>query len=195
MIRLTIPLLSVIILAGLLTAQEIGPLPEGETVQPARQDLKIGVVNSEAIMQSYPEFRRAEEQLGREMESWQSERAGWETQMERMQKDIIDREKQIQTGQTSFSEQRKAGLQMVIDSLKIRYQEEISRQMSLEQERFNARRIELLAEVLEVVNQSIEDIGEEQDFDLILDASNGTIVYARNPEDITDILLRRLQDR
>jgi outer membrane protein len=159
------------------------------------QELKIGVVNSELVMQSYPEFQRAEEKLGREVEVWQGERAGWEKQMQAMQQDIIDRERKLQAGQTTFSENRKQELQAQIDSLKITYQQNIQEQMAAEQERYNQRRMELLAEVLEVVNKTIEEIGEAEGYDIILDGSNGTVVYAKEPNDITDILLNKLEKK
>ncbi|HHE47051.1 MAG TPA: OmpH family outer membrane protein [Bacteroidetes bacterium] len=159
------------------------------------QDLKIGVVNSELVMQTYPEFRRAEEQLNREVAGWQTDRAGWEAKMEALQEDISEREGKLQAGQTTFSEKRKRELQAQIDSMKVSYQQQFQAQMSAEQERFNKRRMELLSEVLEVVNGTIKELGEEQGYDLVLDGSNGTIVYAKNPDDITDELLRRLQDK
>jgi len=159
------------------------------------QELKIGVVNSELVMQSYPEFRRAEEQLGREVETWQRERTGWEKDIQAMQQDIIDRERKLQAGQTTFSEKRKQEMQVKIDSLKINYQQRLQEQMEMEQERFNQRRMELLAEVLEIVNKTIEEIGETEGYDLILDGSNGTIVYAREPNDITDILMHKLEKK
>ena len=159
------------------------------------QDFKIGVVNSELVMQSYPEFRRAEEQLGREVEAWQKERAGWETAMEALQENIIDRERRLEAGQTTFSDKRKKEMRSEIDSLRVAYQQSLQQQMTMEQEKFNQRRMELFAEVLEVVNQTIEEIGETQGYDLILDGANGTIVYAKEPNDITDELLRQLEDK
>jgi Skp family chaperone for outer membrane proteins len=67
--------------------------------------------------------------------------------------------------------------------------------MQSEQTKFNTRRAELLSEVFEEVNGVIEEIGEESDFQLIIDASNGSIVYAKDPEDLNDQLIKRLQDK
>ena len=66
-------------------------------------------------------------------------------------------------------------------------------QSAFEQERFTNRRAELLAEVFEEVNEVIVEMGETEGYDFIIDASNGTVVYAREPDDLNDQLLRRLQ--
>jgi len=186
--RFLFTIITIALVPALIQAQLPGP-------NPMPDKLKIGVVNSEMVMQAYPEFRRAEEQLGREVEGWRSERTNWEAQMEIMQKDLIEREKKLLTGQNIFSEKRKMELMMQLDSLKVTYQENLNRQVGMEQERFNQRRMELLAEVLETVNKSIEEIGEQQGFDLILDGANGNVVYARDPEDITDQLLNLLENK
>ena len=47
----------------------------------------------------------------------------------------------------------------------------------------------------EEVNQVIEEIGEESEFQIIIDAANGSIVYAKDPDDLNDQLIRRLQDK
>ena len=187
--RIIFPVLVTMLMAGWIGAQQMqGP------VLPAR-DLKIGVVNSEMVLQSYPEFRRAEEQLQREAQVWQSERAGWEADMERLGVEIKELEGRLMAGQNTFSEKKKINMHREIDSLMIDAQQRVNMQSAMEQERFQKRRAELMAGILEIVNESIEEIGKDNDFDFILDASNGTVVYARDPEDITDQLLRGLEDR
>ncbi len=158
------------------------------------QELKLGVVSSELIVQNFPRFQQAEEQLAREMQTWQNDRKAWEADMERLQKDIENREEQLRNGKM-FSEKRRAEMQMAIDSLTLDFNVRIQKQSTAEQERFAKRRAELLAEVFEVVNGVIEEIGNDSDYDFIIDASNGTVVYAKDPDDLNDELLRRLQDK
>ncbi|MBT3233399.1 MAG: OmpH family outer membrane protein [Calditrichaeota bacterium] len=158
------------------------------------QELKLGVVASELIVQNYPRFQQAEEQLSREMQTWQNDRKVWESDMERLQKEIENSEEQLRNGKM-FSEKKKVEMQMSIDSLRYDFQIRIQKQSTAEQERFTQRRAELLAEVFEVVNGVIEEIGTDSDYDFIIDASNGTVVYAKEPDDLNDELLRRLQDK
>ena len=157
--------------------------------------LKIGVVHSELLMRELPQFKAAEAQLGKEMEVWQKERAIWEKQMENLQKTITDQEAALRAGQTTFSDKKKSELQASIDSMRADFSERLDRQMQMEQERFNQRRAELISGVLEIINAAIEDLGEHNGYDLIIDSSNGTIVYARDPQDLNDALLRKLKDK
>lgn len=159
------------------------------------QEFKIGVINSEIIVENYSEFRQAEAQLGREVESMQSQRAAWEADMERLQKHVGGLENQLASGQNIFTTERKASLQMEIDSLKMDFSIRMNQQSVEEQEKFNRRRAELLAGVFEVVNKAIEEIGERDGYDFIIDSANGTVVYAKDPDDLTDELLQHLNSR
>jgi outer membrane protein len=157
--------------------------------------LRIGVVNSEALYQTYPEFRKIEEKLAQEAEGMQAGRQAWIADMEKRQGAIGEKETQLNAGASTFSEKRKKQLQGEIDSLKLDLQERYNTQVTSEQEKMQKRKAELLSGVLESVNKKIDALGEAEDYDLIIDAANGTIVYARNPEDLTDKLLRRLKEK
>lgn len=157
--------------------------------------LKIGVVNSEMLYQAYPQFRKMEEKLAREAEGWQAEREGWIQKMQKSEAAIEEKEKQLKAGANTFTEKKKQTMQSEIDSLKVDLQSRYTDQMTMEQERFQKRKAELLAGVLETVNKQIETLGEAEGYDLIIDAANGNIVYARDPEDLTDRLLRQLKDK
>jgi len=157
--------------------------------------MKIGVVNSELIYQAYPEFRKMEERLQREAEGWQAEREGWIAQMRKFEDIITDRENQLKAGANTFSDKKKTELQTQIDSLKLEMQIRYNQQATMEQERYAKRKSELLSGVLETVNKQIEAIGEAEGYDLIIDAANGTVVYARDPDDLTDKLLRKLKEK
>jgi outer membrane protein len=159
------------------------------------QNLKIGVVNSEALYQAYPEFRKIEEKLAKEAEGMQANRQVWISDMEKRQAGIVEKENQLKAGATTFADKRKVQLQNEIDSLKVNLQERYNEQVTTEQEKLQQRKAELLSGVLESVNKQIDALGEQEGYDLIIDASNGTIVYARDPEDLTDKLLRRLKEK
>ncbi len=161
----------------------------------ACQSLKIGVIHSELIVNSYPEFKKAEEQLAREAQQWEKDRAPWEADMERLKDEIMTRQEQLRAGENTFSDGRKAELQADIDSLQNDYDTRLQRQVNFEQERYARRRSELLQGVFEIVNKTIEELGEQNGYDLIIDTTNGTVVYARNPDDLNDQLLRMLQEK
>jgi len=157
--------------------------------------LKIGIINSELLYEQYPEFKKMEEKLQKEAEGWASERENWAKDMEKQQFIVVEKENQLKAGQTTFTEKKKQQLQTEIDSLKMGLSERYNRQLMFEQERLQRRKSELLGGVLEVVNKAIDEVGEAEDYDFIIDAANGSVIYAKNPEDISDKVLRRLKDK
>ncbi len=169
--------------------------PRHASAQLKPQSLKIGVVNSEALYQAYPEFRKIEEKLAKEAEGMEASRKVWISDMEKRQASIGEKENQLKAGATTFAAARKASLQNEIDSLKMNLQQRYNDQVTAEQEKLQTRKAELLSGVLEAVNKQIDGLGEQEGYDLIIDASNGTVVYARDPEDLTDKLLRRLKEK
>lgn len=158
------------------------------------QELKTGMVALEVIIQNYPRFREVDAQLQREMTTYQVERKTWESDMERLKKDIEKKEEYLRTGKM-LSDQRKSQLANELDSLTTDFQMRINKKSTEEQEYFANRRNVLLADVLEEVNEYIKQIGEENGFDLIFDATNGTVVYAKDPVDLNDQLLMKLQKK
>lgn len=158
------------------------------------QGLRIGIVASDLVLPSYKGYTAAEEQLSREMQGWQIERKTWEADMERLQNEIAGRETKF-TANKMLTPQGKAKEQALIDSLRFDFNQRLQSQAAKEQERFNQRRAELLASVFEEVNEEIRVMGEEEGYDLIIDASSGSVVYAKDPEDLNDQLLNRLQQK
>lgn len=158
------------------------------------QELKIGIVASELILPNYRGYKAAEQQLEREMQAWQAERKGWEADMERLQKEIKSREVRLSENKM-LTPQGKAKEQAAIDSMRVDFNRRLEKQAATEQERFAQRRTELLASVFEEVNEEIKTMGEESEYDLIIDASNGSVVYAKDPVDLNDQLLNRLQQK
>lgn len=161
----------------------------------AQEPIRIGTVNSELIVRGFPQFQVAEQQLGREVEQWRIERAAWEADMERLQATILEREGALQAGLNTFSDTKKARMRTEIDSLQADFYGRMQNQNALEQERLNRRRAELFGEVFETVNEVITEIGEDNNYDIIIDSANGTIVYAKEPDELTEQVLEALQGR
>jgi len=159
------------------------------------QELKIGKVNSEAIYQGYPRFRQAEDKLQREAKGWQTDRTKWEADMERLQNAILEKETSFKSGQAMFTDAKRKQALGEIDSLRTDFYTRTQQRQTYEQERYQRRRMELLQEVLEEVNLVITKLGETENYDFIVDAANGSIVYAKNPDELTEQVLHILQSQ
>ncbi len=156
--------------------------------------LRIGVVDTDVILQEHPQLLQgAEAQLANEVKQWEVARKPWEADMERLQADIIQRDGELKKGKM-LSESKRNLLQRQLDSLQADFQQRFQMQMAQDQERLQMRRAELLNEVFSSVREIVKEVGEAEDYDLIIDSA-GAVIYARDPEDVTDSVLRSLQDR
>lgn len=162
------------------------------TLSFAQDNLKIGVVNSEYIVGVYPKFREIEAQMNKEVENLKRDRVTWEKQMEKIQNLIMEQEGTLRAGATTFTEKRKMELMTSIDSLKQSFEYQVNERVAQDQEKLQNRKAELVSVVLEEVNEHIQVMGKERNYDIIFDSSNGTVVYAKDPDDLTELLLQKL---
>ena len=139
--------------------------------------LKIGVINSDKILDKYSGTRSAEEKLKAAMAKWQGE--------------IEKRENEIKALQNTLEKQRDLlsaeARKNLMDSLTQKYQE----YQKFAQEKQNdalEKRAEVLKPVLDTINTIIEKIAKDEYYDIIFDA-RGAVVYTSPKLDLTDRII------
>ena len=143
--------------------------------------LKIGYINSAEIVDKAPEAQDAQRQFEQEMQRIQGEIQQMETDFQAMLTAY-----QQQQG-TMSTEARQAREQ----ELGTQQQQYTQRANEMQQQLAN-RRAELVAPVMEKINQIIEEIRAEGNYSLIFDVAAGSIIAADESLDLTDEVLRRL---
>jgi outer membrane protein len=133
-------------------------------------DLKVGVVDFQAIFESYEGFSEAESIFNKDMETWQN-------QKQMMIDDLLE-------VRDNYEVQR---LMMTPETQKEKEAELAQLEAELyqfEQEKFGPsgeairRNQELSEPIYEKINEVVKTYAEEADYDLILDVS-GTIIYQK----------------
>lgn len=142
--------------------------------------LKIGFVNTERVFREAAPAKRAQQKLEKEFASRNSELAKVEKQGRDMQSDL-ERENVTMTEAARRDKERQ--LADVSRNFQ-RLQREI-------REDLNLRRNEELASVQERATRVINQIAEQEKFDLILQEA----VYASGRIDITDKVIKALSDK
>ncbi len=156
--------------------------------------IRTGYVDTEEILKQHPQLLQgAEARLSREVEQWAADRKPWEQYMEMLQADIIKREAELNKGKM-LSEAKRLDMQRKLDSLQTDFQQRFQAQLATDQERLQQRRSELLNEVFNEVREIVKEIGESEGYDIIIDTS-GAVVYVRDPEEVTDEVLRVLKNK
>jgi outer membrane protein len=161
------------LLAGL-----VFPLPS------LADDIKIGYIDSVRILAEYEVAEEAQQTLDKELKAWEEE-------AEQMHQDILAMANELESQRLMLSDEK----------LALRDQELKTRQA--EYERFVQsiwgqngqavqRNVELTSPIIEKINSALARIGEDEDFDLILDAANGTIAYGKATLDLTERVIEEL---
>jgi len=144
---------------------------------------KIGFVNMRTIFDQYSAKKEAETVFEREMEDLNRQ----VTEKEERIKALAD---SIESMRYVASEERIRAKQRNLESL----QQEYVRFMQEAEVTAAQRNEELTRPIEEAILQAAEEIGEKENFDLILDAGAGIVVYSKPEYDLTDQVLQKLEE-
>jgi outer membrane protein len=148
----------------------------------AQTNLKIGYIDSQAILDQDPSARTAQQQFESSLATYQSEvqQLGEDLQL------LID---QYEQQQAMLSDEAKANREEEIRLKQTQYQQRIA---ELEQQA-SVRQAELVEPVMERITAVIEDIRAEGSYSMIFDVAAQGIISADPALDLTAEVVRRLQ--
>lgn len=147
--------------------------------------LKLGYINSDAILVKYEGAKEAADKLNKEV-------AKWEQDAEKRQKDMKALKDQIEKQTLILSAERKKELEDSLQQKYIQYQQFVQEKFGQKGEAFSKNE-ELSKPIVEKINKIIERIAKEENYDFIFDARSGGIVYAVTKYDLTERVLELLK--
>ena len=142
---------------------------------PAAAELKIGYIDTVKIFSNFKETIEAEEIYKKEVEVWKKQAEEMEAELARMREEI-----------------QSQSLMLVFDQRMTEYQKYMQ-DIFGENGEAARRNKELTEPIVEKINGVIEKVAEEEGFTLVLDSSQGVLVYADKEIDITDMIIARLE--
>jgi outer membrane protein len=144
------------------------------------QSLKIGFVNTERVFREAAPAKKAQQALEREFAARNAELA-------RMEKQGRDLQAELERENVTMSETARRDKERQLADISRNFQR-VQREL---REDLNLRRNEALAAVQERATRVINQIAEQEKFDLILQEA----VFASGKIDITDKVIRALADK
>jgi Skp family chaperone for outer membrane proteins len=149
------------------------------------QDLKIAVVDIEALTLNSDEGKAVNDKVKKKYD----EISGV---MEKLQKDITDKENQIKTAGRAMSEAAKNNLTRDIDALKVSF----DRKNQDYQKEITDYQNDLLDPVANKAQAKLKSYIQEKNFSLVVDlsAEKGNVVWVNLGNDITLDLIKQLND-
>ena len=151
--------------------------------------LKIGYISSEEIFAKYKCAKDAEEKLKNELDNAEKEILADKS---RREKELMELNNTIEKQGAMLSQQAKKEL---IDSLRLKAQQSESQLQELykkKQDETLVRRTELLKPIEDTINRIIKKIAKNGNYDFVLDAVTGRILFAAPQYDLTDSVVALL---
>ncbi len=151
------------------------------------QSLKIGYINSDAIMDQLPEAQEAQRQLDEIVSEWQNELSQMQQTWQRKFEEY-DQRKLI------MSDQRRAEAERELMELDREIAEFRDRKFGQEGELFHLQE-ELIHPIQDRIFLVIQEIAEEEEYDYVFDQSGDILLmYANEQYDLTQRVLQRVID-
>ena len=151
---------------------------------PAAAEIKIGYIDTVKIFANFRETIEAEEVYKKEVDAWKKQAEDMETELGRIGEEI-------QSQSLMLSAEKLAEKKLVFDQ-KMKDYQKYMQDIFGETGEAARRNKELTEPIVEMINGVIEKVAEEEGFTLVLDSSQGVIVYADKEIDITDMIIERL---
>jgi len=142
---------------------------------------KIAYIDTDRIMMTSPETQEAQTILMGERQKWEKEIADMDAEIEQLYADY-ESKKMILT--ESGKQEAEAKIMSMSEARQAQVQEIFG-----ENGKFVQRQNELLAPILNKLKTIIEKVAIENNYAIILDASAGSLLYAKPNLDITDSIL------
>lgn len=164
----------------LLAAAVLFALPMAASGQ-----LKLGYIDSNRILQEYEDVRDAQAKLEKETRRLQAEYNVFVTRLDSMQREF-DKQRLLLTN--DMVRTKEVEIQTLLQSTQL-YQQQVFGQEG-ELYRFQAQ---LMAPILDKIDNAVKQVGAEKSYDFIIDAAGGALVYALPAHDLTVDVIAQLR--
>jgi outer membrane protein len=145
---------------------------------------KLGYVESQRVLQNFQEWVDSQNKLQELRDGYQAEYDNMVKQLEQMMADI-------QSQSLLLSEEKKQQKLKEVQDRQLTIERFKYEKLGPEGEYYK-KNLELTKPIIDKINKVIQEIGEREEYDFIIDASSGALLHALPKYDITDQVLEEL---
>jgi len=150
-------------------------------------ELKIGYVNSEEIFIKFKGTQDAQEKFDKVA-------AGIQQQATNMKKEIEGLKEQLERQSLLLSKERKKELEDKIKAKAAEFESYVAKHYGREGDLVKKNE-EMTKPIIEKIQKIIDKIADEEHYDLVLDSRMGGIIFASKKIDLTDRVLKLLNQQ
>jgi outer membrane protein len=146
---------------------------------------KVGYVDSNSLLTRYTPAADARQELEKLNTQWGQEMAKMNTDLKQMETDLENQS-------LLLSEAKRAEKREEIEAKRAeirKYQEDKWGQNGA----YFQKQTELMQPILDRINEVVHRMGEDEKYDYILDTAQGSVLYAQEGHDLTDLILDELE--
>ena len=155
---------------------------------PAAAQMKIGYLNSEAIIQQLPEAQDAQKQLD-------GITADWQTELTKMQTDLQHKFEEYDKKKLIMSDKRRSEVEKELQDMDRKMVDFRTAKFGTNGELFSKQN-ELMKPIQDKVFKAVKDVADEGGYDYVFDKSSTTLLmYSNEKNDLTAKVLAKLQQK
>lgn len=150
----------------------------------AAKDYRVGYIDSDEVVAEYEAAKEAKEELDAEIDKFRAEADSLREEYELAKEEYESQE-------LTLSEEGKRAKMAEIEQRKRRYDGYLD-QVYREGGKIDQKNKELIAPIVEKIEEAVTTIAEDEGFALIIDASKSEIVFSEPGLDLTDLVIAEL---
>lgn len=140
-------------------------------------DIKIAHVDSKMCFEKYAETKKAQKEYDKQVANWEQEAAG-------KQKALMEMKDRLEKQSLMLSDEKKKELEADFLKKKSEYEQFVQKIYGKEGELFQKNQ-SFSDPIIQKIKKTIQDVANQEGYDLVLDRAAGAVVYWKKDNDLT----------
>src|SRR6185295_18650423 len=140
-------------------------------------DLKIAHVDSKLIFEKYADTKKAQKEYDKQVQKWEQDAAS-------KQKALMEMKERLDKQSLMLSEEKKKELEADFLKKKSEYEQFVQKVYGKDGELF-AKNEEFSGPIITKIKKTIQDVANQEGYDLVLDRAAGAVVFWKKDNDLT----------
>jgi outer membrane protein len=147
-------------------------------------DLKIAHVDSKLIFEKYAETTKAQKDYDKQVQKWEQD-------AQAKQKELMDMKERLEKQSLMLSEEKKRELEAGFQKKKSEYEAFVQEVYGKEGALYRKNQ-EISDPIVQKIKKTIQDVANQEGYDMVLDRAAGAVVYWKKDNDLTQRVLEIL---
>jgi len=147
-------------------------------------DLKIAHVDSKLIFEKYAETTKAQKDYDRQVQKWEQD-------AQAKQKELMEMKERLEKQSLMLSEEKKKELEANFQKKKSEYEAFVQEVYGKEGALYRKNQ-EISDPIVQKIKKTIQDVANQEGYDMVLDRAAGAVVYWKKDNDLTQRVLEIL---